>query len=131
MSYKANPLSFLGRMSWSLHLILYPSVATLYLFGIKPYMARKDAKAQQDEWDSIPKAKVVDPDIFSPFSPIPYHNNPELKYVFANVRMHNYINENHINPETYVWKDFHNSYDHDHKNAYSYNWSSMHGPRDH
>ena len=79
----------------------------------------------------MPKLKKVDPDIFNPFSPVPYHNNPELKYVFAHINMHKHINENHINPETYVWKDYHKSYDHDHKNAYMYNWSSMHGPRDH
>ena len=38
------------------------------------------------------KAKVVDPDYFNPFSPIPFHNNPELKYVFADVNMRNYLN---------------------------------------
>ena len=131
MSFKANPLSFLGRMSYTGHLLFYPSAGLFYLFVIKPYMEKKNQKQEQAEWDSMPKLKKVDPDLFNPFSPIPYHNSPEVKYVFANVKMHNYINENHINPDTYVWKDFHNSYDHDHKNAYLYNWTSIHGPRDH
>jgi hypothetical protein len=78
----------------------------------------------------MPKLKPVDPDIFNPFTPIPYHNNKELTYLFANVRMHNHVNQNHINPETYVWKGYHNSFDHDNKNAYLYNWTSIHGPRD-
>ncbi len=79
----------------------------------------------------MPKIKPVDPDLFNPFTPVPYHNNAELKYVFADVKMHNYINKNHINPKTYVWKDYHNSYDHNHTNGYLYNWTSIHGPRDH
>jgi hypothetical protein len=76
------------------------------------------------------KAKKVDPDVFSPFSPIPYHNNPELKYQFAHVHMHNFVNENQISTKDYAWRDFHNSYDHDHKNAYTYNWTSVHGAID-
>ncbi len=78
----------------------------------------------------MPKARKVDPDLFSPFSPIPYHNNPELKYGFAHIRMHNKLNENQIDPKTYVWRGFHNSYDHDNKAAYTYNWTSLHSARD-
>ena len=40
----------------------------------------------------MPKARKVDPDVFNPFTPIPYHNNPELKYAFANIKMFNYTN---------------------------------------
>jgi hypothetical protein len=58
------------------------------------------------------KAKKVDPDLFNPFSPIPYHNNSELKYVFSHVNMHNYVNKNHLNVKDYVWKDYHRSFDH-------------------
>ena len=130
MSYKANPLSALGRMSYGVHLAFYPTALAVYLLGIKPIMDKRAAKQEQDEWDNMPKARKVDPDLFNPFTPIPYHNNPELKYVFAHIKMHNYINKNHIDPETYVWKDFHNSYDHDHKNAYTYNWTSLQGAID-
>ena len=131
MSYKPNPLSALGRLSYTGHLLFYPLAGAFYMMVVKPYMAKSSVEAEQKEWDSMPKLKKVDPDVFNPFSPIPYHNNPELKYVFASINMHKYVNENHINAEEYVWKDYHNSYDHDHKNAYMYNWTSMHGPRDH
>ena len=71
------------------------------------------------------KAKTVDPDYFNPFSPIPFHNNAELKYVFAEVNMRKYVNENHINTKDYQWKNYHNSYDHGNKKTYTYNWSSV------
>ena len=78
----------------------------------------------------MPKLKKVDPDIFNPFTPIPYHNNPELKYAFNHIKLFNYANKNHINVRDYPWKDYHNSYDHNNTNEYLYNWVSMHGPRD-
>lgn len=131
MSFKANPLSALGRMSWKVHLLTYPILVSAYLFGVKPYMARSAEEQEKKDWENMPKVKPVDPDLFNPFSPIPYHNNPELKYAFAHIKMHNYVNENHINPQTYVWKGYHNSYDHENQYSYVYNWSSMHGPRDH
>ena len=62
------------------------------------------------------KAKPLDPDLFNPFTPIPFHNNPELKYVYANVNMRNYISQaSHHNVDTYVWRNYHNSYDHGNK----------------
>lgn len=131
MSFKANPLSALGRISWGVHFLAYPSIGLAYLYGVKPYLARRAAAQEASEWAGMPKIKPVDPDIFNPFTPIPYHNNKELTYLFSHIRLHNYVNENHINPETYVWKSYHNSFDHNNQNAYAYNWSSMHGPRDH
>ena len=131
MSFKPNPLSALGRMSYTAHLMFYPLLGVLYFTALKPYLARRKERQEKEEWEGLPKTPKIDPDLFNPFTPIPYHNNPELKYVFAHIKMHNYINENHLNPENYVWKDYHNSYDHDHKNGYLYNWTSVHGPRDH
>ena len=78
----------------------------------------------------MPKAKRVDPDLFSPFSPVPYHNSQEVRYTFANINMHNYLNENQVNTKGYAWKGFHNSYDHDNKDTYTYNWVSLHSPND-
>lgn len=128
--FKPNTLSLLGRMGYSTHLLFYPSALAFYVYVFKPYWDNKNKVAEQKEWDTIPKARKVDPDLFSPFSPIPYHNNPELKYIFTNINMHGYLNKNHINPEDYAWKDFHNSYDHNHRNAYQYNWVSMTGPKE-
>ena len=79
----------------------------------------------------MPKAKKVDPDLFNPFSAVPYHNNQELKYLFSHINMHNYVNVNHINAKEYVWKGFHKSFDHNNTNEYMYNWTSVHSPRDH
>ncbi len=62
--------------------------------------------------DVMAKAKTVDPDDFNPFSAIPFSNNPELKYVFANVDMRKYINEHDINVKDYQWKNYHDSFDH-------------------
>ena len=130
MSFKANPLSAFGRMSYGVHLLVYPALLGAYLFGVKPYMANSAKKLEESEWASMPKLGKVDPDLFNPFTPIPYHNNPELKYGFAHIHMHNQINENHINPKTYVWKGFHNSFDHNNEAEYTYNWTSLHSPRD-
>ena len=110
--------------------MFYPSALSFYLFVVKPHQAAKEAKLKQLTWDNLPKPKKVDPDIFNPFTPIPYHNNPELTYAFAHINMHGYLNNNQINPATYVWKDFHNSYDHNHKNSYMYDWVSIHSNKD-
>ena len=130
MIYRPNALSVLGRMNYGTQLLAYPALLGVYIFLVKPYMAKKAIDDEQKEWDSIPKTRKVDPDIFSPFTPIPYHNNPELKYVFAHIQMHKFLNKAHMNPETYAYKGFHNSFDHDNKNEYSYNLVSMHGPRE-
>lgn len=130
MSFKPNPLSAFGRMSYGAHLLAYPVLLGVYLYGVKPYMARSAQKQEETEWANMPKTKKVDPDLFNPFTPIPYHNNPELKYAFAHINMHNYVNENQLNTKTYAWKNYHNSYDHDNKNTYLYNWTSVHAPRD-
>lgn len=130
MSFRPNALSTFGRMSWGTHLLVYPGILSLYLYVIKPYMKENDAKSEKEQWERMPKAKRVDPDLFNPFSPIPYHNSPEVRYGFAHINMHNYLNENHVNTKGYVWKNFHNSYDHDNKEVYAYNWVSLHSPND-
>jgi hypothetical protein len=127
---RANPLSALGRVSYGVHLLFYPTILGIYILGVRPYLARKKIADAKHEWDIIPPARVVDPDLFNPFSPIPYHNNPELKYGFAHINLHNYTNQNHINVNEYVWKDFHDSYDHNHTKSYKYNWVSVTGPKE-
>ena len=127
-AHKRNALSILGRMGYTTHLLFYPGAAALYIYVIKPYMKHRNEEAEKKEWEGMPKAKVVDPDLFNPFSAIPYHNNPELPYVFAHIHLHNYANKNHINVNDYVWKNFHNSYDYNNTNPYLYNWASMSAP---
>ena len=130
MSFRPNAISTLGRMSWGTHLLVYPGILSLYLYVVKPYMKESDAKSEKEQWERMPKAKRVDPDLFSPFSPVPYHNSPEVRYTFANINMHNYLNENQLNTKGYAWKGFHNSYDHNNKDVYTYNWVSLHSPND-
>ena len=130
MSFKSNALSSFGRMSWGAHLLVYPGIGALYMYVVKPYMKQREADQEKSEWESMPKTRKVDPDLFSPFSPIPYHNNPELKYGFAHIHMHKYLNENQINTKQYVWRSYHNSYDHNDQGAYLYNWVSLHSKND-
>ena len=79
----------------------------------------------------MPKLKAVDPDDFNPFTPIPFHNNPENRYRFANMKMHNYLNPyTQINQKDFFFKNFHFSYDHDNEKQYVYQYVSMH-PSDH
>ena len=127
---KTNALSALGRMSWSIHLLFYPGALLFGVGVVKPYMDNNAKKAEQEEWDNMPKARKLDPDLFNPFTCVPYHNNPELKYVYANNRLFNYVNENHINVKDYPWKNYHNSYDHDNQSTYLYNWTSLHSKID-
>ena len=74
----------------------------------------------------MPKAIAVDPDNFQPFSPIPFHNNPELRYRYAGMNLHNYLDPvTHLNLHDYTYKAFHDSFDHDNLKTYKFNWVSM------
>jgi len=56
---------------------------------------------------------------------VPFHNNPELKYVFSEVNLRKYVNEHQINEKDYIWQSYHDSYDHGNKKRHLYNWSSI------
>ena len=120
-----NPLSSLGRLTYSAHMMVYPLIGFGYVFGYKPWAKRNAEKAEKEAWEIMPEAKPVDRTLFNPFTPIPYHNNRDLKYQLANVEnMHEYLNENHLNTQDYPYKGYLESYDHDNKNAYTYNWTT-------
>ena len=118
-------MSAFGRTGYYTHMLIYPLLAGGYLFGYKPYAAKSEEEAKKKQWEELLKAKPVDPDLFNPFTTIPYHNNLELKYVFADVNMRNYIDKNHLNVDDYVWKSFHDSYDHGNKKKHLYDWTDM------
>ena len=118
-------LSFLGRMNWSMHLLTYPLIFTFVQYGVRPYLKKSSEEAEKKVWEDMVKARPVDPDLFNPFTPVPYHNNPELPYVFAHINMRNYVNQNHINVKDYVWKGYHNSFDHGDKQTYRYNFTQL------
>ena len=117
-----NQFSQVGRLSYSAHMLFYPASFLLYQFAWKPYRAHTAEAAKKVEWENLPPAHKVDIDIFNPFTPMPFHNNREIKYAHANVNMHNYVNENHINVKEYPHKQYQNSYGED--NEYLYNWTS-------
>ena len=122
---KTNAMSALGRMGYGAHLMCYPAFGAFIVFGVMPWNAKRAEANKKADMDAMIDKKAVDPDLFSPFTPIPYHNNPELKYVFAHINMRKYVNQNHINVDDYVWKNYHHSYDHDNKKSYTYNWVSI------
>ena len=122
---RSNAMSALGRMGWGTHMLAYPTLLGAYIFGYKPYKAAEEEAEKARVMEDMAKAKTVDPDLFNPFTAIPFHNNPELKYVFAETNMRKFINEHHISPTSYAWKNYHDSYDHGSKKTYKYNWSSI------
>ena len=108
-----NHLSTFGRMGYGVHLMAYPLIGLFIHQVVMPYNKNSAAAAKKLEWDTMCKRQEVDPDNFNPFTPIPFNNNPELKYIFANINMRGYINrQTGFNKDTYVWKNYHNSYDH-------------------
>ena len=123
---KVNALSAFGRLSYGAHLALYPLIGgTVYFLG-STYQRNSAIKAKQQEIDSMPDYKPVDPDDFQPFSAIPFHNNVELRYRYANTKMHGYVDRNnHMNVQDYVYKTYHDVYDHDNRKQYMYNWVSV------
>ena len=122
----SNFLSAFGRMGYAAHLTLYPILGGSFYLMYKTNAASSAAKAEALELKSMPKSTPVDPDNFQPFSAIPYHNNSELRYRYANTKMHGYLDaKTHMNAKDYTYKYFHHSYDHDDKKEYTYNWVSM------
>ena len=117
-----NFASNFGRLSYSSHMLFYPTAFFLYQFAWKPYAKRQQEIQEEAAWKEMPKGRKVDYDIFNPFTPIPFHNNRELKYAFAHINMFDYVNKNHINTRDYPYKQYHNVYGED--NTYLYNWTS-------
>ena len=117
-----NFASNIGRVSYGVHMLFYPVAFLTYQFAWKPYSSYKAQKAEQQEWDDLPKARKVDYDIFNPFTPIPFHNNRELKYAYQHINMLGYVNENHINVKDYPYKQYHNINGED--TEYLFNWTS-------
>ena len=104
---------------------MYPIVFGTSYFLFTTYKTSADKAKKIADEASMPKASAVDPDLFNPFTAIPFHNSVELNYRYGGIKMHNYVDKNHMNLNNYVWKGYHNSFDHDNKKQYMYNWVSM------
>tara|TARA_B110000305_G_C18830831_1_gene355656 strand:+ start:67 stop:474 length:408 start_codon:yes stop_codon:yes gene_type:complete len=123
---RLNALSAFGRMNYVSHLALYPALFGSTWFLYSQYSASSAKKQAIADDKAMPKAQSVDPDNFNPFSAIPFHNNTELRYRYADTKMHKYLDpKTQINTNDYTYKLFHYSYDHDNEKTYTYNWISM------
>ena len=123
-----NSFSVFGRLSYSAHMLLYPAILIGWQFTVVPYQKKARKNLEKVEWELMPEAVPVDRDLFNPFTPIPFHNNEELKYILAKIDMRGYLNENHINVQDYKYKQYHNSFAQNDDNTYEFNWISLHGP---
>ena len=123
---RTNTLSALGRMSYASHVALYPIIGgSLYFLG-STYVKSSQEKGKIATREAMPVLQKVDPDNFQPFSAIPFHNNDEMKYRYANTKMYGYLNKKtHMNLNDYTYKNYHNSYDHNNEYQHLYNWVSM------
>ena len=122
---RTNPLSAFGRMSYASHMALYPLLGGSFYTLYTTWSKRSADAAEKAAIEAMPKAKAVDPDLFQPFSAIPFHNNVELHYRYANTKMFGYLDtKTHMNSKDYTYKLFHDSFDHDNKKEYTYNWIS-------
>ena len=123
---RSNALSALGKMGWGTHFLIYPISFGLYVGAYKPYQARSEQATKDAEMAAMAKAKQVDPDNFHPFSPIPFSNNAELKYVFANCNMRNYVNADHMSVQDYHGRTTSTpSITAAKRSILTYNWSSV------
>ena len=121
-----NLLSMFGRMSYGAHLSLYPILGGSFYVLYNSWSTSSAAKQEAADQAAMPKALPVDPDNFQPFSAIPFHNNPELKYRYATLKMHGYIDKRtQMNLDNYYYKTYFDVYDHDGKKAHHYNWVNM------
>ena len=121
-----NMLSMIGRMGYASNMALYPLTAGTFYFVWKQYSTKAAVKQEAADRAVMPQAKAVDPDHFNPFSAIPFHNNPELHYRYADMKMHNYLDaKNHLNIKDYSYKGYHDSFDHDGEKEHLYNWVNM------
>ena len=125
-----NPLSAVGRMSYAAHLAMYPVFGGGAWFFWSNYSAANKIKQDKEDEEAMPKLKAMDPDNFNPFSPIPFHNNHQLRYRYANNKLIGYQDKSHTNAKDYPFKNFHYSFDHSNKKAYTFNWVSV-VPSDH
>ena len=123
---RLNALSAFGRMGYASHLALYPALFGSLFFVYTQYSASSANKQAIADEKAMPKAQAVDPDNFNPFSAIPFHNNIELRYRYADTKMFKYLDgKTQINAKDYTYKGFHYSYDHNDEKEYTYNWVSM------
>ena len=91
---RTNALSCIGRLGYSTVWLFYPAAFGYYTMVHAPNKKAQQVKEEKETLATQIPAKSVDPDLFNPFSAIPFHNNPELKYMYGDVKMFGYIDKN-------------------------------------
>ena len=121
-----NTLSVFGRMSYGAHAVSTALLVGSSFWFYNSYSASSGEQQEKLDWENLPKLKKVDPDLFNPFSAIPFHNNMELKYRYADMKLHGYLDpKSQLNAKDYAYKGFHDCYDHSGKKQHYYNWISV------
>ena len=122
---RTNALSMIGRMNYTMVWMFYPAAFAYYSFVHCPKTRKAEEDSFKEQLENQTKDVSVDPDCFNPFSALPFHNNPELKYMYANTKMAGFVDGNQLNVENYFFKGYHDSYDHGNKKQHLYNWVSV------
>ena len=121
-----NTLSVFGRMSYPAHVASTALLLGSTYFLYSSYSTKAAEAQKKEDIENLPELKKVDPDLFQPFSAIPFHNNLELKYRYADMKLHGYLDpKSQLNVKDYAYKGFHDCYDHSGKKQHYYNWISV------
>lgn len=68
------------------------------------------------------RTEEIDYNRFSPYTPIQYYVDETTKYQNYHIDLVNYTNENHLNLNTYYYRNYHDSYDRSGQNNRNLNW---------
>ena len=121
-----NTLSVFGRMSYGAHMACTSLLLGSGFYLYKAYSTAAAESQEKRDWENMPQKKKVDPDLFNPFSAIPFHNNLELKYMYADMKLHGYLDpKTQLSVKDYPYKGYHDCYDHSNKKQHYYNWISV------
>ena len=75
-----------------------------------------------------PKLSETDYNKLSPYTPVPYHMNKQVKYKHAHIDVVDYLDEkNKLNLENFYLRDYHDSYDKTGRDLYTINYQDPYG----
>ena len=118
-----NILSYIGKANYIGVLAIYAGIGFAYFKFISPYLKKKKNEEEETFIKMLLAVPPVDMRTHNPFTPIPFHNNPELLFRYGDTNFHNYLNQNNINVDNYLYSDYYFTNDKGDK-SYIYNWSS-------
>lgn len=93
-------------MSHTAHLLTYPLVGLLYWKLWRPHSAQKKAAEEEAKWANLPEVPELQPELMNEFTPLPFHNNQELRYALAKINMRGYLNKNGLNVNEYMYRNY-------------------------